>query len=179
MTLRAFLVLAFAAPVAAFVAALGGCEDIPDPGVVSCRSLAEFADVSAMFEQRCGALDCHGNMARPLRIYSKNGLRYTQQPFDPNATQDAGAVSGGAQTTDVEIELNWRAACALEPEKMNELVAGALEPDLMMLMTKPLEEERHKGGKLFVRGDPAWSCLRTWLAGAVLAADCAEATQSD
>ncbi len=171
------LCVALAGGAAAATAA--GCEDIPDPGVVQCRSLEEFRSVSPMMEQRCGTLDCHGNMARPLRIYSKNGLRYTLKPFDPAASQDAGAVAGGAQTTDVEIELNWRAACGLEPEKMNDLVAGALEPDFMMLLTKPLEEERHKGGKLFVRGDPAHSCMRTWLAGAVNAADCSDATQSD
>jgi hypothetical protein len=165
--------------------ALAGCEDIPDPGVINCRSLAEFTTVSPVLEQRCGTLDCHGNMARPLRIYSKNGLRYTRQPFDPAASQDAGAVAGGAQTSDVEIELNWRSVCGLEPEKMNALVAAEIEPEALMLLDKPLgkndpsEESRHKGGKLYVRGDVAWSCIRSWLAGAVNVADCDSATQSD
>ena len=79
----------------------------------------EFAQVSPVFERRCGTLDCHGQVGRPLRIYSGLGLRL------PN---DAGDTPGNGATTPDEITNNYRAVIGLEPEEMSRVVAGADPP---------------------------------------------------
>src|SRR4051812_706613 len=57
------------------------------------------AGVSKVFERRCGSLDCHGSMARNLRIYSSQGLR------QPN---DAGFGPGQGDTTLDESTANYQ-----------------------------------------------------------------------
>ena len=41
----------------------------------STRATGPFFFAASGREQRCGALDCHGQVGRPLRLYSASGLR--------------------------------------------------------------------------------------------------------
>ena len=102
-----------------------------------------FVLVSSVLEERCATLDCHGALARPLRIYGNAGLR---RPEPDLGTEDCGAgddcgqgrtckvgigcvdariydyaeyFSGGSiNTTPSERLENWRSICGLEPELM-------------------------------------------------------------
>jgi hypothetical protein len=46
-----------------------------------------------------------------------------------------------------------------------------------MLLRKPLQLERHKGGAVFESGDDAYACITTWLAGHVDFTRCTKALQ--
>lgn len=126
-----------------------------DRGHSTRASLESFrsAGVSTVFEKRCGSLDCHGSTSRNLRIYSSRGLRL------PN---DAGLVPGNGDTTSDEILSNYHSILSLEPERTNELLAGA-DPLTLLVVKKPLELEKHKGGPAMKRGDDAERCITTWL----------------
>lgn len=135
----------------------------------------QFIDrgVSAFMEARCGAIDCHGQVGRPLRIYSANGLR-----------RDVGDGGGRdtSATTRAERVDNWRSVVGLEPESLNESVARGGDPSDLMLMKKPLDIEfggvRHKGGPVLRASpsDPGWVCLLSWLGKNADQAACTEAT---
>src|SRR5262249_50408477 len=56
---------------------------------------ADFRPVSAVIERRCGTLDCHGSLARPMRIFGQYGLR--ESPSDAG-----GDYPGGLLPTTVE-----------------------------------------------------------------------------
>lgn len=100
-----------------------------------------FNRVSEVLEKRCGSLDCHGAISRPLRIYGNAGLRRPEPELgteDCTAQTDCGAgrtcreglgcidsaiydyaqyYSGGAINTTASERLeNWRSLCGLEPE---------------------------------------------------------------
>jgi hypothetical protein len=109
--------------------------------------------VSTVFEKRCGSLDCHGSIARNMRIYSSGGLRLEN---------DAGNVPGAGDTTIDEINANFYSVTLLEPEKMNDVIAGG-DPEGLLLLRKPLGVERHKGGTQLLRGDDAYKCIYSWL----------------
>jgi len=111
------------------------------------------AGVSTVFERRCGTLDCHGSIARNMRIYSNRGLRL---PGD-------GGEVGVGQTTLDEITANYHAIMTLEPELTNDVIDGA-DPYTLLVMKKPLEIEKHKGGPALKRGDDAERCIVSWLA---------------
>ncbi len=148
--------------VAAWALAVGGvaCSDAPgraekfDRKVDRRASPGSFrkAGVSAVFEKRCGSLDCHGALERNLRIYSKAGLRLP----------DSNQTTGGADTTIDEITANYQSLMNLEPERANEVIAGA-DPEELLILKKPLELERHKGGPALKKGDVAYTCIRSWL----------------
>jgi hypothetical protein len=145
---------------------VGGCEEIPSAQIVPCPELEEFKPVSNVLERRCGTLDCHGEYARPLRIYGQNGLRLaTVEELDPGTAQTNETISGGKGTTDDEVELNWRSVCGLEPEKTAQVIFGQLAPEELMILRKPLRLERHKGEQLFQQGDNAAVCVSCWLRG--------------
>jgi hypothetical protein len=157
------------------VCALAACDDYaPDQFVAtSCPSEAAFAEhVSPLFERRCGTLDCHGETARPLRIYGRLGLRYDE------------ALAGGDATTDEERHRNWLATCGLEPELTHRVVTGTALPDELVIVRKPLavvdedaevSGEHHKGGPVLERGADGYRCLTSWLAGDVDADACTTA----
>lgn len=127
----------------------------------------EFTTVSPVFERRCGTLDCHGQVGRALRIYSGLGLRL------PN---DAGNLPGTSATTLDEITSNYRAVIGLQPEQMTRVIAGAALPRSLLILSKPLNLEAHKGGPAFApTGDPGEGCITTWIAGAVDKTQCAQA----
>ncbi len=111
------------------------------------------AGVSTVIERRCGSLDCHGSLARNMRIYSSRGLRL------PN---EAGVRPGEGDTTIDEITANYHSAMTIEPEATNAVVAGG-DPNQLLLIKKPLGIEKHKGGTVFRRGDDTERCLVTWL----------------
>jgi len=109
--------------------------------------------VGVVFERRCGSLDCHGSPARNMRIYSNRGLRL------PN---EAGLAAGQGETTLDESSENYQSIMTLEPESTNDVVNGG-DPYSLLIMKKPLEIERHKGGPTIRRGDDAERCLVSWL----------------
>ena len=146
------------------------CEEIPSPYIIECGSEEEFPEVSPVLEKRCGTLDCHGTLARPLRIYGQGGLRLALQEEidDFSVARDNGTFSGGKATTPEEFEANWRSVCGLEPEKMQQVRAGEAEPLELILLSKPIgpEEEdgtTHKGGAVLIKGGEGFDCIRTWL----------------
>lgn len=109
--------------------------------------------VNLVFEKRCGSLDCHGDVARNMRVYSSRGLRL------PN---DAGLEPGRGDTTLDEITANYQSIMTLEPEATNEVIEGA-DPYQLLIVKKPLEIEKHKGGPVIRRGDDAERCIVSWL----------------
>ena len=146
----------------------------PDGGIRVTTILApdqgEFTSVSPVFERRCGTLDCHGQVGRPLRIYGGLGLRL------PN---DAGAVPGSGGTTPDEVTTNYRTVIGLEPEEMSRVVAGIDPPRTLLILAKPLELEAHKGGPAMApTNDPAETCITTWVTGVGVDKNaCAQALQ--
>lgn len=141
------------------VAIASGCRDnlgdkvtnlCPDPDVFK-------ASVSPYMERRCGTLDCHGGLARPLRLYGRYGLRH---PGENN-------VSGGAATTDAELSANYFAVCNVDAEKMDEIAQNGNVADESLIVTKARGLEKHKGGKVVNEtNDPGNDCLLGWLVGA-------------
>lgn len=114
------------------------------------------AGVSRMLERRCGTLDCHGQVGRALRIYGVDGLRFEQA--------DSAAEPGQGSTTPLELEANYQSVIGLQPEIMTLVHELDAPPEALLLMRKPLQLERHKGGPVFVEGDDAYNCLASWLA---------------
>ena len=164
MTVRPLFSVASLASLAIFAAlglssSLTACNG-PDKGElerkVSTRaSPGSFrtAGVTTVFERRCGSLDCHGSIERNMRIYSSSGLRL------PN---DAGLRPGQGDTTLDEITANYQSILTLEPEVTNEVLNGA-DPYQLLVLKKPLELEKHKGGPVMKKGDDAEACLVSWL----------------
>jgi hypothetical protein len=50
----------------------------------------------------------------------------------------------------------------LEPELTNRVIEGA-DPYELLILRKPLEIEKHKGGPAMKRGDDAEICIVSWL----------------
>jgi hypothetical protein len=188
-----------AAIAAALVPVALACSDVPtakDTVTVNGPSLADFAGaggVSAVIERNCGSLDCHGNDARALRIYSQYGLRKppglvtTFEPTDagPDAapeeeeeeTSDAGPPSPGTEpTTPEEVLANYQSVISLEPRIMQAVVKGA-DPYKLLLLKKPLQIERHKGGPALSKGREAETCIVGWLKSKVDKNACLAASQ--
>lgn len=126
--------------------------------------------VSGFMERRCGALDCHGQVGRPLRIYSANGLR---RDDGPRGVRD---VRG---TTPEELNDNYFSVVGLEPEEISvsRVTQGAFTD--FLLLKKPLDIAgggvRHKGGPVLRSTDPGFECLISWISGAANKAKCEEA----
>lgn len=108
--------------------------------------------VSPVFEKHCGSLDCHGQIGRNLRIYSANGLRL------PN---DAGNRPGTGDTTPEERLANYQSIMGLEPSTTRTVLAGG-DPELLLVLKKPLALEKHKGGQQIRRGDDTDQCIVSW-----------------
>jgi hypothetical protein len=114
--------------------------------------------VNIVFEKRCGSLDCHGSLARNLRIYSGRGLRL------PN---DAGLTPGVGNTSLEEITASYQSIISLEPEATNAVIDGA-DPATLQILKKPLEIEKHKGGQAIRKNDDAERCIASWFKEAPL-----------
>jgi len=172
-----------AAAAVATVGVLTACEGTNAPSVAECADPATFARVSNVLERRCGTLDCHGSLARPLKIYGNGGLRIATPEEIGNAVlaQEGGVVPGGNGTTDPERDANYRSLCGLEPELTTLVIRGeALPEDLMVLrkaLADPLDFEKHKGGQLFKPGGPGAVCLSCWFRGFPNVLECESAIQ--
>jgi hypothetical protein len=121
--------------------------------------------VDALLEKRCGTLDCHGQYGRGMRIFGVNGSRLIGQ--------DAANIPGDQPTTDAELVANYQAVIGLQPELMSEVVQGKVSPTSLLLLRKPLQLERHKGGPVFVQDDAAYNCIVSWLGGQTSDSQCA------
>jgi hypothetical protein len=142
--------------------AFGGCVEAGEVLDANCPPFQDFPAVSAVLEQRCGTLDCHGDDARPLKIYGRIGLRATSPP-EAGVDADQYFSGGSEPTTDVERELNYRSVCGLEPELMNQVTAGEAPAGDLTLVRKARLQERHKGGRVFDDGNAGDRCLVRWL----------------
>jgi len=159
--------------------ALSGCSDVDENAVTQVRcptfddeatAFEDFRLVSTVLEKRCGMMDCHGSMARPLRIFGSSGLR---EPGVGNGlAADAGYYPGGRATTERELLDNHRSVCGLEPELMTAVVEKQAEPVDLLLVQKPLLREKHKGGRVFLPADEGNVCILSWLSGKVDEAAC-------
>lgn len=162
-------VLAVAAP---------GCLGDTDLGEtdVACPSLDGFRVVSQVLERRCGTIDCHGDGARPFRVYGRTGLRRpeTEESYLAGGGRDFSQyVTGGTEpTSDAEVADNRLSACGVEPELMAGVVAGDEELDVLTLVRKPRLTESHKGGLIWQEGSSGDKCLTSWIEGTVDALSC-------
>jgi hypothetical protein len=134
--------------------------------------IAEENGVSFFLEKRCGALDCHGQVGRPMRIYSKEGLRLADGPNGARDTSD---------TTRAERLANYDTVIGLEPDAIADCYRTRGKYQDFQLLLKPLDESgrgvKHKGGPVLARtdGDAGWACLHGWLSGTLDAPRCKEA----
>lgn len=120
----------------------------------------DFRPISAVVERRCGTIDCHGDPARPMRIYGQYGQRL---PVD---NPEDGYYPGGLAPTSVdELTANYQSMCGLEPEILDRVMAKKDEPEALTLVKKPRLLEKHKGGLLWNKGDDGDACLINWLTG--------------
>jgi hypothetical protein len=162
--------------------ATSACSSVPDDTTlltINGPSLADFSGaggVSAVFERNCGSLDCHGSDSRPLRIYGQYGLRkpvglvtVVEDAGEGGTTDDttddtdAGPpVPGGVETTAEETLANYQAVISLEPRVMQAVVKGA-DPYQLLILKKPLEIEKHKGGPALHKSGDAENCIVSWL----------------
>ena len=149
------------------LALTNGCITSVDSASISKLSLPDKTQyinggVSLFMEQRCGALDCHGQTGRPLRIYSVNGLRLQDGANGARDTSDTNAE---------ERKANYFSTVGLEPEAISSSLQTKGEYTDFLLLKKPLGIEgngvRHKGGPVLRSTDPGFECLITWISGAV------------
>ena len=151
----------------------GGACSSPDSASISQLALPDRGDfkaaVSPFMEKRCGALDCHGQIGRPLRLYSQFGLR---QKRGPNGTRDT------SPTTADELTANSFSTVGLEPEAISSSLVSQGAFNDFLLLKKPLSLEgggvRHKGGPVLRSGDAGFDCLYSWISGKVNAPNCVE-----
>lgn len=127
-----------------------------------------FRPVSQVLERRCGTLDCHGVAARPLRIYGQAGLRKPEPPESDVVKTGEYFTGGLVATTDAEVEHNYLAACGLEPEIIDRVIAGEVDVSELTLVRKPRLEEKHKGGRIWASGSILGDlCIVSWIQGEV------------
>jgi hypothetical protein len=168
--MRAILPLFVPLCAAAFVALGMACSSFdenaltevtgPDFGEFSTNSFVDGATIDGVdpvLEKRCGTLDCHGQMGRALRIFGQDGLRLI--------SQDAANIPGAQPTTPNEYEANYQSVIGLQPELMTEVIQGNAPPTALLLLRKPLQLERHKGGPVFAANDDTYNCIVSWLGG--------------
>jgi hypothetical protein len=178
--------------------AIGACSSVQNSRIginAPPYSLNEFKPVGDYLENRCGTLDCHGQIGRNFRIWGCEGMR-----LDP----DASPVSCAVQTTDDEYQATYRSLVGLEPQVMSSVFAGcsaavapdggdtyppglSCHPELLTFIRKARGTEAHKGGQLIcieepcpdgippqvlldgdsgIPVDPQDVCLVSWLEGA-------------
>jgi hypothetical protein len=127
--------------------------------------------VANFLDHRCGSLDCHGNIARNLRIWGCYGLRLssTDAPI-------CDVTMGGRETTPAEHQATFRSLVGLEPLVMSAVVLDrGQDPELLTFVRKARGEEQHKGGALISPGDPQDVCITSWLAGSTNTQACGAA----
>jgi hypothetical protein len=130
------------------------CASAPNETSVTVAPLDDvgYLLVHPVLERSCGSTDCHGQEPRGLRVYGSGGLRL------------AGA---SGPTSAAEIRATYVSIAGLEPEKLNAFTsAQPRSPDQayhLLLLAKPLALERHRGGISLRKGEPAETCILSWL----------------
>jgi len=162
--LRALFVVATTSAVAA---AAASCASVPDEQRLTIFAADDGGslepdypiyrtEVDLILQQQCGTLDCHGQPGRAYRLYASRGLRV----FNP----EAGLRSGLSETTEDEIRYNFQSLITVQPEEMRRVVArNGANPDVLVFLSKPLGNERHKGGRVIAAGGPTHNCIKAWL----------------
>jgi len=161
----------------AAVAVTGACSSSPDTARTTTIITPDYnafkgtanGSVEAFLERRCATLDCHGQVGRPLRLYSRTGLRFADDAQNP---------PGGAGTTETELQANFQAVVGVEPEQTSRVVHDPTNnpPQTLLIVKKPRAMERHKGGQVVIAGDDGDRCLTSWLSGATDFAACQSAS---
>ncbi|MFO0640192.1 MAG: hypothetical protein U0183_13320 [Polyangiaceae bacterium] len=148
-------------------AAVASCASVPDSERKTIFAYPDGASlepdyaiyrnsVNPILERQCGTFDCHGQPGRAYRVYSFQGLRV----FNP----EAGLKSGITETTEDEIRYNFQSFITVQPEEMMRVMArGGDNPDVLVVLSKPLGNERHKGGNVIARNGSAYKCIAAWL----------------
>jgi len=143
------------------------CQDPSGRVTESVPDRATFPYVGQMLVSKCGTIDCHGTIARNLRIFGDEGLRYgaSDRPCVP------------PETTPAEFQNDYDSVVGLEPEVMTQVVLDhGADPERLDLLAKPLGLDEHKGnvnGNVLIReGDDAYRCIASWLAGKTDEAAC-------
>jgi hypothetical protein len=159
--------------IATWVTAVGAlvfgnaCSSV-NPNAISDLSLPDkdqfiTQGVDVFMEKKCGALDCHGQVGRALRIYSQNGLR--MKDGDMSGARDTRV------TTPEELSANYYSVVGLEPEEISKSNISQGNYTDFLLLKKPLDIEgsgvRHKGGPVIRSTDPGFECIITWISGMV------------
>jgi hypothetical protein len=159
MSYRKHTATAVAAIALAALAATGSscATDLNGTEINACPDADLYKqNVSPFMERRCGTLDCHGGISRPMRLYGQLGLR----------TLDENNTAGGLPTTEAELSANYSAVCNLDPEKMTESVMNlGNSAGELLILRKARGLEKHKGGKVVNEGDHGDACILTWLKG--------------
>lgn len=148
----------------------GGCGG--EAGQTACDlsgARDDFAVVSTMLGAHCASLDCHGQVGRPLRIYSSRGLRLSVDD-----------LSGHGGTRTAEHDANLLSVMSLEPELTCQVLAEqGREPGRLSLVRKADGGEAHKGGAPLQGREDASACLLGWLAGTVEVERCMAAAEQE
>lgn len=170
----------FGVAIAGAVVMGAGCVGEPDPVASACPDYveAEFSEVSAVLERKCGSLDCHGQSERSFIVFGRNGLRRPGGGVNPTTTGGGAAgtgggattgtgtlVTGGETTTVFERQGTYQSLCALQPEIIAEVVAGEKPPTELTVIRKASLREAHKGGQVWLVDSPGDQCLQTWFQG--------------
>jgi hypothetical protein len=114
-----------------------------------------FPPVGDVLEAHCGTIDCHGTLARNMRIYGIYGLR-----FDPKG------VTGRLSTTPAEYDATYEAVVSIEPERLSDIVRNQGKGiDDWIVLAKGRGVQHHKGGTQLVKGQPADLCIVAWVMG--------------
>jgi hypothetical protein len=200
MASRTLSSLVFLVPAAVgAVASAAACSSVQNSRIgidAPPYSKASFSPVGDYLSNRCGTLDCHGQMNRNLRIYGCAGMRAPDSDATPASCQNP--------TTDEEYQRTYRSLVALEPQVMSVVFSGcstsvasdgtdvyppnsACHPELLTFIQKARGLEAHKGGQLICTQppcpdgipnpiplndagaplvDPQDVCLVSWLEGA-------------
>ena len=78
-------------------------------------------------------------------------------------------AAGSGPTSVAEINANYIALVGLQPELVTSLMAKpnrtADDVRHLLILAKPLQLERHKGGPALLLGEPADECIELWLLG--------------
>jgi hypothetical protein len=150
--------LAWLAHAAAAVLAFG-CSGPADKEQfqLTLPTTTDFNLVSDSLESRCGTLDCHGSLARNMRLYGFHGVRLKK-----------GDISGMGATSSDEYTANYESVVTISPEVLSAIVARKGQGfDKWIVVTKGSGAENHKGGSRFVKNDVTYGCLLSWIQGTV------------
>jgi hypothetical protein len=126
---------------------IGACAPSTGATLLVEPDVVAYAQVHPWLEARCATLDCHGDPGRPLRLFAETGLR-------------APGIDRASPLTEDEARDNaW---------SLQGVDTAAAERHLAVL--KPLARAaggmHHVGGEVWQStDDPAYRCLRGWLAG--------------